>query len=248
MRRIESGIGFVAALAVGISLVGCATVPKLTGSEKIAVVNYTIEKSIVKSGSAPDNGPGLLNKDKENYYVHHQEAVDQAWAAFKAKAPGIFGASRLVDFGAIEGNPEILALTASAKGPSAAAAGLFLSPAGLPYMNIYDAKLAAKIAAVSKADLLISIRSKAEFAMTTGLSVGGIGGGKAHMCLIATVDVVNASGKLLRSTQITGISKETATTVSIGMGFGMDPSNYPRLIVSAQEDLSAKLAKEFAAW
>jgi hypothetical protein len=32
------------------------------------------------------------------------------------------------------------------------------------------------------------------------------------------------------------------------MGFGMDPSNYPRLIVSAQEDLSAKLAKEFAAW
>jgi len=240
-------------LAVGglMMAAGCATVPKLTGTEKIAVVNYYLDKSIVADGAQPDPGPGLLN-DKATYYTHHQEALDQAWAAFKAKEPAMIGADRCVDPSTIDGNTDMLALTAPAAdngmGVDQNLADMFLHPAGLRYVNIYDAKMDAKLSQLLKADILISIGLKANYFMSGGISIGGIGGGKMSMHLVGTLMEALPSGRILRVVELTGTSKETADAGHIGVGSGMDPKEYPRLMVSAQEDLMDKIAKEIAAW
>ena len=248
MNKIRWVVGTAVAVALIMALGACASVPKLTGSEKIALVNFTIEKSIVKDGDSADPGPGILN-DRTAYYKYHNEALAKAWEVFKPSASSIFGASRLVDISTVEGNADIMALTAPpppkvVMGKDTTVAAAYLYPEGLNYMNIYDAKLDAKIAAIAKADILVSIDNRATYAMSAGLAIGGIGGGKAKMILYSTLIATTAQGKVLRQVQLKGVSKEDATF----LGTGIDPKEYPRLIASAQEDLNAKLAKEIAAW
>jgi hypothetical protein len=119
----------------------------------------------------------------------------------------------------------------------------------LGYVSLFDEKQNAKLAAATKADLVMGISIKAGYAMYNGLSIGGIGGGQANMRLTATVCLADANGKLVRRSVVYGQGTETALIGSIGaIGMGMDPAQFPRLIVSAQEDLLKNLAKEFASW
>jgi len=248
MKRLKGIVGTILAAAIVTAFAGCASVPKLTGSEKIAVVNFALEKSIVRQGQAPDNGPGLLNDKAEDYYQYHKESVAKAWNVFKGKAPEIFGAGRLVDIGSVEGNAELLGLTAPVSrmvmGKETAPAFSFVYPEGLNYFNIYDAKLAAKVFSATKADVLVSITLKAEYAMSKGVGIGTLAVGRGRMIVTATIVAVNAQGKFLRTGRIQAFSTEDASIT----GTAMDPADYPRLMASAQEDLNAKLAKQFAYW
>ena len=250
--KLTKIIGSTLALAMLAITAGCATVPKLTGTEKIAVVNFYLDKSIVAEGAQPDPGPGFLNANKADYYANQQASLDQAWAAFKANEPNIIGAGRCVDPATIDGNADMLALTApvadKGMGVDKNLADMFLHPVGLRYVNVYDAKMDAKLAQLLNADILLSIGLKARYAMAGGISIGGIGGGTMKMKLTAILTEALPTGRILRTVELTGTSKETVDAGHIGVGSGMDPKNFPRLVVSAQEDLMDKIAKEIAAW
>lgn len=248
MKRLSALLGMASVFAAGVILAGCASVPKLTGTEKIAVINYTIEKSIVRQGAPKDNGPGLLNDKSVDYYQYHKAAVAQGWTVFKETAPTIFGASRLVEMSTVVGNPEITALTAPVSkivmGTETSPASMYVYPEGLNYLNIFDSQLVSKIAGITKADLLLSVSIKAEYAMSSGIGLGALAVGNARMILNTTINVATAQGKLMRTVQLKGFSSEDASIT----GNTMSKSDFPRLIASAQKDLSEKMAKEFAAW
>jgi hypothetical protein len=193
MKSLKYIVGMISAAALVIAFAACASAPKLTGTEKIAVVSYTMERSIVRSGERPDPGPGILNSKDEDYYKYHKQAFAQAWAAFKAKAPAIFGPSRLVDFAQVEGNAEILALTVPVSikllGQETSVASNLMYPEGLNYCNIMDSKLSTKLAEITKAGLLISVAIKAEYDMSSGIGFGVLSIGNGKMILYATVSV-----------------------------------------------------------
>lgn len=245
-----SGIWTVAlALPVAaLALAGCASVPKLAGNERIAIVGFSLDKSIVKTGAQPDSGPGILILgDKAAHYAHHQEALDLVWAAFKKQAPSIFGDARLVDIGSTEGNPELLSVTAPVTkknflGISSSSDDRVLHPAGVNYVALDDSKRNARIAAAAKADLIVSIDLQAEYGTKGG------GGGQVTMILTAKVGAAEASGRLIRSATVSGQSRNGPVLLTIGSSWSLDPSEFPRLMADAWEDLGAKLAKEVARW
>jgi hypothetical protein len=233
-------------------VIGCASAPKLSGAARIAIVSYALQKSIVKSGESYELGP-VLPSQQSTYYQHHQEAIDRAWTEFKAKAPSIFASRTLVDFAEIEGNAELKAATASTPrktlGIDLSAAGQHVFPAKLNYVSLKDAKESVKIAELLKADILIAFDLRAEYAMTDGLSFGKLKTGTASMRLTAEVLATDAAGKVLRRATVSATSKATSMIGSIGgLEMDMDHEEYPRLILSAQDELFAKLAKEVARW
>jgi hypothetical protein len=246
IRHIPFSVALVAIL------LGCTSAPKLSPAYKIAVVSYSLQKSIVKSGETYEFGP-VLPSQQESFYRHHRESVDQAWAAFKQRAPAIFAGRNLVDFASIEGNAEMMADAAPAPrmvlGVDVSDAGQRLFPPGLSYVDLKDTKLAVKIAALAKADIIVAIDLKAEYRMTEGLSIGIFKANKATMTLTAYVTVSDASGKVLRRTSVSADSKETSVAGTIGNTEAtLDPAEYPKLILSAQEELFRSLSKEISRW
>lgn len=248
MKRIRVVALCVMSALVLSLLASCASAPRLEAGGKIAIVSYSLEKSIVFEGTSPDRGPGLLNPKDEDYYRYHKEAFASIWADFKNALPGIFGEERLVDIAKIEDNAGLLAAThvepKLVMGQDTSPQSVYLFPAGLNYVNVMDAKATAAVASCIPSDYYLGVALKAEYFMWTGLSFGGVGGGVGKIRLYATVTIVNAKGKFLRQAQVVGYSTDTAPVVMKSM----DPSNYPRLIAQAQQDLLPKLAKEVATW
>jgi hypothetical protein len=249
MKHIRYFPSSVALVAI---LLGCASAPKLSPAYKIAVVSYSLQKSIVRSGGTYELGP-LLPSQQESFYRHYRESIDQAWAAFKQRAPAIFAGRNLADFASIEGNAELSAATAPAPrkvlGVDVSGAGQRLFPPGLNYVDLKDTELAVKIAALTKADILVAVDLKAEYKITEGLSIGILKTNKVTMTLTAYLTAADASGKVLRRTSVSADSKETSLTGTIGKTEAtLDPAEYPRLILSAQEELFRSLSKEISRW
>lgn len=78
---------------LSLGLAACASVPKIGPEQKIAIVSYSLDKSIVKEGAQPSYpGKALIDLDKgQDPYRWHKEALAASWADFKAAAPGVFG-------------------------------------------------------------------------------------------------------------------------------------------------------------
>jgi hypothetical protein len=55
MKYFEYSLLFLSSLAVSI-LLGCASAPKMSGSERIAIVSYALRRSITRSGESYDIG------------------------------------------------------------------------------------------------------------------------------------------------------------------------------------------------
>jgi len=239
-----------AAILLALFLASCASVPKITSEQKIAVVSYSLDKSIVKEGAQPFYpGKALIDLNKgEDPYRWHKEALAVCWTDFKAAAPGIFGPGRLVDFAAIEGNTAILSATyvepKLIMGQDTSPQSVKVFPAGLNYANILLPKTIQSVSAIVPADLYLSVDLRAEYFMWTGLSIGSVGGGVGKVRLYATLSLVSSSGKVLRQYQASGVSKDTAAMLLDSL----DSEAYPRLIAQAQQDLFPRLAKEVAAW
>lgn len=247
----NSGVWAFVAAGVVLGLSGCASLPKMTGQERVALVSFSLEKSIVQTGKQRDNGPGIFD-NKSDYYVYHKEALAAAWDLFKPRAKAVFGAMKLVDLSSIEGNSGVLEVTKPVKisvfGMEKVLADDYVYPDGLNWVDLTDAKTAKLLAARVNADVLVSISLKAEYDLYTGMTIGGVGGGAANMTVTATVTAVK-DGTILRTAMVVGASKETAGMVSLGgMGASIPKSDYPRLMKSAFEDLLPKLTKEFASW
>lgn len=237
-------------LSLSLVLASCASVPKLGPEAKIAIVSYSLDKSIVREGGQPFYpGKALIDLSKgEDPYRWHKEALDASWAEFKAAAPGIFGAGRVVDFARIEGNQALLAAThvepKLVMGQDTSPQAVKVFPAGLNYVNLLAPKALQAVSAIVPADLYLSVDLRAEYFMWTGLKVGAVGGGVGKIRLYATLSLMGAGGRLLRQYQATGISQDTAMVIMDSM----DETAYPKLILQAQRDLLQRLAKEVGAW
>lgn len=109
MKRI---VGTVVA-GIAILLAGCGGSIKyvdISQSAPIAVVGFSLDKSITERGKSRDQGPGLLQKPEE-YYKNHQLAVNQLWSEFKEQYRDIFLGVEVVDVDAIVGNESYKELT-----------------------------------------------------------------------------------------------------------------------------------------
>lgn len=251
MRRCYAAVWALVAIA-SILLSGCASAPKLNGGERIAIVSYSLLKSITQTGEPYELGP-MLPSQQEEFYRYHQQSIDRAWEAFKALAPTIFGSRQLLDFAAIEGSEELKAASAAAPrktlGVDISAAGQRVHPAGLNYVSLRDEAQNAEIAGILKADILVAFDFRAEYEASSGMSIGALSATRADMRLAALVTVADAKGKVLRRSSVGGVSKETALIGTLGgMTFNLPHEEYPRLILSAQEELFRNLKKQVDEW
>jgi hypothetical protein len=239
------------AILIFIFFISCVSLPKLSGNEKFALVSFTLDKSIVSAGEEPDYGPtGLIvgDQDREAYFKIHRQALNVAWKEFKEAAPGIFGKARLVAINTIEGNAKLLAATRIetniVMGKDISPGGTYLWPDKLNYIDLRNPSVVSTVAGIIDADIYIAVNYKAEYFISTGLAVGGVGGGEAKMRIIATITATDAAGKYFRTSTVIAESDETTEYVVSGI----DSATYPRLIASAQKNLIPKMTSEIAVW
>lgn len=175
-------------------LVGCGGGLKsidVTENAPIAVVSFSLNKSIVEEGKEADNGPGLLQK-ADNYYKNHQEAVNQLWSDFKSDYRDVLLGTDVIDVESIVSNEQYRELSKHipkmVMGKDIASGGsALLAQGGLNHVSSGDTEKMDKIAALLNAKLLMCIDYSGSYAMSTGVSIGGFGAGAAKMKLSASV-------------------------------------------------------------
>jgi|GEM_PF-3106454 len=258
--RLIPALALLVAASIGeMAVTGCATAPKVPASARLAVVSFSLQRSITKSGESYDLGP-LIPDQQKSYYQYHQESVDKAWAVFKSRAAAIFAPRTLVDFQSIEGSAPLAALAAPPAAYKSLSLGLGLDldftasgqrvmPAGMNYLSLWDAGKNAKVARLFGADYIVAIDLQADYSEVEGLSFGAMTKTQARMNLTANIGVADASGKVIRRATVVGVSRDTATIGPIGSpDEDLDRGEFPRLILSAQDDLLRHMAKEVARW
>lgn len=189
---------YLGTLAAGAVLLfaGCAGSMKyidISKNSPIAVVGFTLNKSIVEEGKEPDRGPGLLQKAVD-YYRNHQAAVNQLWADFKGQYRDVLLETGVVDIETITVNDKYRELTKHVPkmmlGVDVAPGGNELTAdGGLQYVYSSDKALMENLATQLNAKLLVCIEYTASYAMSAGIQIGGIGGGAAKMKLRATLSM-----------------------------------------------------------
>jgi len=238
-------------LTLLVTLTGCASLPKLSGDETLAVVSFTFDKAVSQVGKDSGAGPAFLSSS--DYYKNHQAALDATWAEFKAQLPPLFAGRKVVDIGQIEGNEALLAATAPTKssflGMESSSDDSYLSPAGLHGVDLARRATVQAVAAAVPADLLVSVSLKAFYDLTADQPIGSVGGRPAQLVLQATVTVVRADGSPVRTAVVSARSRQTAAMQTFGDRASRLPTeDLPRLVQSAFAALLPVLTAEVARW
>lgn len=246
------GLRTMASVSVlAIMLAGCASLPKLSGDETLAVVSFTFDKAISQVGKESGGAPAFVSAS--DYFKNHQAALDATWAEFKTQLPAIFAGRTVVDPGQIEGNNALLAATAPTKssflGMESSSDDAYLSPVGLHGVDLTRRGAAQAVAAAVPADLLVSISLKAFYDLSSDQPVGSVGGQSAQMTLQATVTVVKADGTPVRTSVVSARSRQTAAIQTFGDRVSRLPTEeIPRLVQSAFSALVPVLTAEVVRW
>jgi hypothetical protein len=239
---MKKTVSFAAVIAAGI-LSGCGGAKYIDISQNapVAVVSFSLDKSIVEQGKQKDNGPGLLQK-AANYYKNHQIAVDALWNDFKASYRDMLLGSDVIDVESIASNeqyrelskhtPKMMLGTDIAPGSSA-----LVATGGLNYVSSYDKNVLDKIAATLNAKLLMCIEYTGSYAMNTGLSIGNFGAGAAKMKLTAAINLYEPGKGVVLTNSFSEDSDELFPMV----GGELLSENYAKGFSSAQKKLLPKI-------
>jgi hypothetical protein len=225
---------------------GCAGSMKYIDISKnapIAVVGFTLNKSIVEEGKAPDRGPGLLQKAVD-YYRNHQAAVNQLWADFKGQYRDVLLESGVIDIETIAVNDKYRELTKHVPKMMlgvdvAPGANELTADGGLQYVYSSDKALMENLATQLNAKLLVCIEYTASYAMSAGIQIGGIGGGAAKMKLRASLSMYE-KGKGIVAQQ--SFSEESDESFPIIQGILLS-ENYAKGLSSAQKKILSTMKK-----
>jgi len=245
-----SRMRFVAVACAAALFAGCGGGLKsidISQQAPIAVVGFSMNKSIVQKDKAPDQGPGLLQKS-ENYYQHHQEAVEALWSELKAQYRDLCLGAEVVDIEKVAADENYQKLTKHVPkvmlGKDIAPGNSVLVPSGgLNYISTMDKDKLEKVATMFGAKLLMTIDYSAYWAMNAGLEINGIGGGAGKMWLRAVVSMYEP-GKGVVLVQSFEESSDEQFPVVQGI---MLSDNYAKGLTSANKKLLPKIKSYFEA-
>ena len=236
---MKKTVSFAAVIAAAGILSGCggAKYIDISQSAPVAVVSFSLDKSIVEEGKQKDSGPGLLQK-AENYYKNHQLAVDALWNDFKAEYRDMLLGSEVIDVESIASNeqyreltkhtPKMMMGTDIAPGNSA-----LVAADGLNYISGYNKEVLEKTAAMLNARLLMCVDYTGSYAMSTGVSIGKFGAGAAKMKLKAAITLYEPG----KGVVLTGSFSENSDESFPMVGGELLSENYAKGFCSAQKKL-----------
>jgi len=238
----------VGAACLAGGMIGCGGSIKyvdITQSAPIAVIGFSLDKSIVEEGKERSGGPGLLQK-AENYYKHHQEAIDALWSDFTSQYRDLFLGAEAIDVATIASDAEYKELTKHVPkmmmGTDIAPGSNFLAPAnGLNFVSSTDKVVLDKLAAKFNAKLLMGIDYSADYSMTTGVKLGPLSGGAAKLNLKASVFLYEAGKGIVMQQSFTESSDESYAMVQ----GELVSDNYAKGLTSAQKKLLPKMKQYF---
>lgn len=238
----------VGAACLTSGLVGCGGSIKyvdITQSAPIAVIGFSLDKSIVEEGKERNSGPGLLQK-AQNYYKHHQEAIDALWSDFKSQYRDLFLGADAIDVETVASDAEYKEMTKHVPkmmmGTDIAPGSSVLAPNdGLNFVNSSDNALLEKLAAKFNAKLLMGIDYSANYSMTTGVKIGPLSGGAAKLNLKASVFLFEAGKGVVMQR-----SFEESSDESYAMVQGeLVSENYAKGLSSAQKKILPQIKQYF---
>jgi hypothetical protein len=236
----------IVVVAAATFLTGCggARYIDISRSAPVAVVGFSLDKSIVEAGKEPDNGPGLLQKD-ENFYKNHQLAINALWSDFKASYRDMLLGAEVVDVESVVSNAQYQELSKHTPqmmmGKDIAIGGNVLTvQGGLNYVSSYNKDVLEKIAAALNAKLLMCIDYTGSYAMSTGVSIGNFGAGSAKMKLTAQVNLYEPGKGVVLTRSFSEDSDESFAMV----GGVLLSENYAKGFCSAQKKLLPQI-KQF---
>lgn len=220
-------------------LVGCGS-PRYVDvgqSAPIAIVAFSLDKSIVEDGKERSSGPGLLQK-AENYYKNHQIAIDGLWRDFKESYKDIFLGAEVLDVESVASNEEYRNLTKHVPkmvmGTDIASGANYLTAnGGLNYVSSTDKALLDKLPGLFNARLLTIIEYTGSYAMSTGISIGKFGAGAAKMKLTARLSLYEPGKGIVLSQLFSADSDESYAMVA----GALVSDNYEKGLCSAQRKL-----------
>lgn len=237
------------ALAAALGLTGCAGSIKYVDIQQgapIAVIGFSLNKSIVEEGKEPSRGPGLLQK-AENYYKNHQEAVNVLWNDFKEQLGDILLGSEIVATETIIANGEYQTLTKHVPkmmlGTDVAPGAKELpADGGLNFVNSGDNALMEKLSAVLSAKMLMTVELSGSYAMSTGVSIAGIGAGAAKMKLTVAVTLYEKEKGIVLQQTFSDESDDIFPMV----GGELLSDNYAKGLSSAQKKILPQIKSYFS--
>ncbi len=230
-----------AALGAGLLLSGCGgsstqSYPQIEGKGRIAVVSYSLNRSIVQKGDDPGTGPGIL-QNKEKYYIPYQAAVDTMWRQFIDQIGPSFDNAEFVSIDEIRGNQQYQELTRHkpkvVMGKDIAPGASYLTPEGINYVSLLDQEKTNAINESIGADLLMLVENDASYKMHAGVSIGGLGGGAGVMELQTTLYLWEPGNGVIWKKTYKTVSDEKAPIVQGAMG----AKHFARLLASANQTL-----------
>jgi hypothetical protein len=165
----------------------------ITQKAPIAVVGFSLNKSISEEGKEKNGGPGLLQQAVD-FYKNHQIAVDTLWANFKTGYKDMFLGSEIIDLESIPANEKYREMTKHTPkmmlGMDVAQGGDVLTATnGLNYVSPTDKAIMDNLAGLLNAKLLVCIDYTGSYAMNVGISIGSFGAGAAKMKLTAKITI-----------------------------------------------------------
>jgi hypothetical protein len=225
--------------ACTVFLFGCGGRISIDISQKapIAVVGFSLYKSISEEGKEQSGGPGLLQQALD-FYKNHQIAVDSLWSNFKAGYKDMLIGAEVVDLESVASNEKYKELSKHTPnmmlGVDVAQGGNVLSPTGgLNFVYPYDKAAMDKLAELLNAKLLMCVENTGSYAMNVGISIGGLGAGAAKMKLSTTIYIYEPGKGIVLQQSFKESSDESFPLVA-GV---LVADNYAKGLSSAQKKL-----------
>lgn len=214
-----SSVAVIAASTVSTFLLGCfsgsKTFVNLEGKGEMAVVSYSLNKSITEKGQEESSGPGLL-QNKEKYYEDYVAALEVMYGDFQENADRVFADVTLSDIQTITENDFYRERTVHVPkvimGKDIATGSDELTTGGLNYVSTYETELLDSLSNELGVPLLLLVSNRADYSMEGGAKLGlgnlKISGGAARMNLTTAVTIYEKGSGTIMNKSFTSSSDE----------------------------------------
>ncbi len=244
-----SSAAAISALTASTFLFGCfsgsKTFVNLKGKGEMALVSYSLNKSITEKGQEDSSGPGLL-QSKKKYYKDHVAALEAMYGDFADSVDLIFSDVSLVDIQKTAENEFYKERTVHVPkivmGKDIATGSNELTTAGINYVSTYDTELLDSLSDALGVPLLLLVSNSANYNLEGGAQIGlgnlKVGGGAAKMNLTTTVTIYEKGVGTIMNRSFTGSSDERIPMIQ----GTISTEHYPKCLRSAHSKNMAAVA------
>lgn len=191
--------------------------PPLSAASKLAVVGFSLDKSIVITDGERDEGPGIIQKP-EDYYRLHQAIVDSMWTIFRDTMPAIFAGLNVLPVDSLVNDP---AYGEALRCQPKKLMGKIVVPCpdlepkgGLVAVGNEIAKPVLAWGAKKGFDRYMVVENKVEYFLSAGAGVNDLVAGAGKMRTITTLSIVDPAKGIVWIKDYTNESNSSAPMVN----------------------------------